>query len=287
MKRLLVNDYEEITNQILHRKSIEHEVHVFPKVRLADVFEIEFGVTKKELFNYALKSHFDFLVCDKDFMPLFAVEVDGNYHSTNNKQIKNDKMKNKLCKQDMLPLLRINSNYLIKRFRNTSLLDLLIDIWFLREAFYDAKEKGLVPRYEPFDPYSFFYDGEKNVAWPYDITYELQKQIDRKHSAGEIYHSRASTWIGFSNNEIYYGLAYILVNNNEGIIAKSAMRSKLFPIVESELLASIITYELYDKYLKNNYKLIARTSIEKKLEKFRDKYKLKLSFKYSAGDNYV
>lgn len=158
-KRLFVNKYEEITNDILSSKCIEHGAHVFPKVRLADVFNVKFGSTEKNLFNYALKSHFDFIVYDKEFMPLFAVEVDGKYHFKDKRQIKNDKIKDDLCEKYMLPLLRINSNYLVEKFRNTCLLDWLVDIWFLREAFFAAQDNGIVPEDEIFDPYSVWYDG--------------------------------------------------------------------------------------------------------------------------------
>lgn len=40
--RLFVNNYEEITHSILSSRCQKHEVHVFAKVRLADVFCIDF-----------------------------------------------------------------------------------------------------------------------------------------------------------------------------------------------------------------------------------------------------
>jgi hypothetical protein len=77
------------------------------------------------------------------------------------------------------------------------------------------------------------------------------------------------------------------MKKNEGLIVKSAMRSKTYPVLESDLLESIIIYELYDKFLNCEYKLIPMSSIYKEYNNYAGKYKLRLSSGYSTGDDYV
>lgn len=125
------------------------------------------------------------------------------------------------------------------------------------------------------------------ITKPYDLTYELQRKIIQKHKKGKIFHSRPNTWIGVDKSNVFHGLAYIKVKKSEGLIVKSAMRSKTYPVFESDLLESIIIYELYDKFLSCKYKLILMSSIYKEYKNYAGKYKLRLSSGYSTGDDYV
>ncbi|MGZ8223264.1 MAG: DUF2726 domain-containing protein [Methylobacter sp.] len=171
----LLNKYEEITFNKL-RSTIANEAHVFAKVRLADVFSISGSGLDDREYSYCLKSHFDFLVTDKKYMPLFSVEYDGMQHKSNTKQIENDKLKDSLCEKFKHPILRINSKYIDRQYKGIDVLTYFIDVWFLEEAFYDAQETGIVPYDEPFDASSIFDDG-KGKKWPYWISSEIQVQI--------------------------------------------------------------------------------------------------------------
>lgn len=273
MKKLFVNKYEEITNNILIRKSKEHDIHIYSKVRLADVFDIKFGITPKEIYNYALKSHFDFTVYNYNYYPLFVVEVDGIQHNTNITQRNNDIMKNKLCKINNLPILRINSNYILKNFREMTLLDWLIDVWFLRDKFLKAQEDGLIPLDEWFDPDDIINHASNNKIFPYDFTYDLKMKINSEYK-NKLYDSSANFWIGTDNNNNYHGIAHIHVTKEKCIIAESGIKKTTFPVILSELLSKILQYELYTSFLENHYILISIEEKEKLYRKYIDKYKL-------------
>jgi len=72
-------------------------------------------------FTYALKSHFDFVVTDRDYLPLFSVEYDGHQHKVDGKQVQRDLVKNGICEKSNYPLLRIYSRYLDREFRGLDL----------------------------------------------------------------------------------------------------------------------------------------------------------------------
>jgi Protein of unknown function (DUF2726) len=77
----LLNQSEEITYSRLTSICEPIGAHVYPKVRLADVFPIaNSGITDEE-FRFCLQSHFDFIVTNEQHEPLFAVEFDGDSHA--------------------------------------------------------------------------------------------------------------------------------------------------------------------------------------------------------------
>ncbi|QQP12353.1 DUF2726 domain-containing protein [Lysinibacillus agricola] len=85
--------------------------------------------------------------------PLFAVEFDGKSHLVEIQKSR-DKLKNRLVERFNLPLLRINSLYLDKKYRSLDLLSWCIEVWFSAKYFYEAQRNGLIPYDEPFSPMS-------------------------------------------------------------------------------------------------------------------------------------
>lgn len=83
---------------------------MLPKVRVGDVIVKDPGdrLSQRE-FVYFTRAHFDFLVT-KDNLPVFAVEFDGAHHFVDDRSMGNDVIKNRLCKDADLPLLRITSS---------------------------------------------------------------------------------------------------------------------------------------------------------------------------------
>jgi hypothetical protein len=124
-------------------------------MRVADVLPIEESGIPSHLFSFALKSHFDFVVCGDNHKPFFAVEFDGPGHRKRDQQ-QRDAQKDELCRIFSFPMLRINSNYLLKRYNNASLLRWIISARELQNAFDDAQAKGHIPYDEPFDPVSLW-----------------------------------------------------------------------------------------------------------------------------------
>ena len=94
---------------------------------------------------------------------VFSVEFDSRFHREK-VQEKRDDTKNWLCRRFGLPLLRINSNYLLRKYRNMDLLSWFVEIWFLEKGFYEAQEKGLVANDESFDPFTIYYMALANFA---------------------------------------------------------------------------------------------------------------------------
>ena len=60
--RVLNRSEQEVLEQITNSDCLSRS-NVFPKIRIADVLNITNSGIRKELFSYALKAHFDFLIC--------------------------------------------------------------------------------------------------------------------------------------------------------------------------------------------------------------------------------
>lgn len=108
MFKKIFNIHEEATNLRLDEVCANYGAKAYPKVRVADVLPIENSGISSVEYSYALKAHFDFVVCDKDHMPQFSVEFDGPYHKKEPQKEK-DQLKNKLCERFHFPLLRADS----------------------------------------------------------------------------------------------------------------------------------------------------------------------------------
>jgi hypothetical protein len=78
-KRLLTVP-EERTYDRLGEVCSRNGARLFPKARLADVLPIDHSGLSNQLFAFALRSHFDFVIADYNHMPLFSVEFDGQSH---------------------------------------------------------------------------------------------------------------------------------------------------------------------------------------------------------------
>lgn len=146
---VLVNHHERRVHGLLRDSIEENGARLLAKVRLGDVFDVS-GITGS-LKTYALRAHFDFVVVDDAFLPLFAVEFDGQQHYNDPDAIRRDDTKNRLCEIADLPLLRVTSDY-FTRAAQTTVLQYAVDAFFLSQGFFHAQEQGWVPSDEPFDP---------------------------------------------------------------------------------------------------------------------------------------
>src|SRR6185503_17574285 len=77
MHKRLLNKSESVVDHKLAAVCKEWSARVHNKVRIADVLFIEDSGISGNDYSFALKSHFDFVVTDADYLPLFAVEFDG------------------------------------------------------------------------------------------------------------------------------------------------------------------------------------------------------------------
>ncbi len=120
-----MHNRESDVDSILRRQLSKEGFRILPKVRVADVIAKDASdkLSQRE-FDYYTRSHFDFLVT-RNNMPVFAVEFDGAHHFVDDRSIENDVIKNRLCKEAGLPLLRITSTEVEENDRIT-LLDYML-----------------------------------------------------------------------------------------------------------------------------------------------------------------
>ena len=93
LKKIL-NQPEEATYRVLQQLAEEYNYSVHIKMRLGDVFPIEGSGIADELYGFALRAHFDFVVSDKNHDPLFAVEFDGPSHRKDDQRERDKKKMN-------------------------------------------------------------------------------------------------------------------------------------------------------------------------------------------------
>jgi very-short-patch-repair endonuclease len=130
-KKQLVNGKEYQTLNILDGTLKDSPYRVFSKVRLIDVIDKDEreNLTSKE-YSFLRTAHFDFVVChSKGLTPEFVLEFDGPHHEFDPEQERRDVIKNRLCNNAALPLIRISDieleehdkvtilSYMISRFK--------------------------------------------------------------------------------------------------------------------------------------------------------------------------
>ena len=192
----MLNRSEEVTYERLKAACEPVGAHVFAEVRLADVLPVERSGISNEEFTFCIKSHFDFLVTNENYVPEFSVEFDGPTHDSDI-QKRRDQTKNHLCERFEYPLLRINSRYLNRQYRGYDLLTYFVDVWSCGKAFCDAQAHGHVPLDEPFEPCWILYDGKtEGKDWPLWLSFDHQCELTRLHAQGLVAQPGASHWVG-------------------------------------------------------------------------------------------
>lgn len=276
MKKVL-NFGEAATHKRLKEVCEKNDAAIFAKIRLADVFPIEgSGITDEE-YAFALKGHFDFVVADRDHDPLFAVEFDGPFHEKKARRVR-DRMKNNLCERFDLPILRINANYLKRKYRDLDLLTWFVETWFAADAFYQAQAGGHIPYDEPFDPASFFNIPGHKKNFPLWLGAEVRIAIQDFHKSGRCAWRVPAFIIGFDADENYRGFSYLKLDGDRWLYTYTGMRSQRFPAPITELLSEIMAFEIAEALKLNDH---SRTCTGEKLDRwckeFEEKYS-RLSF---------
>ncbi len=125
----LMNVPEQIVHGRLRDVCDRYGASVHTKVRVADVFQIQAGDVDQVLYEYALMAHFDFVVCDEDKRPLFAVEFDGPSHRDPT-QLKRDRKKDEICRSYAFPLKRYRKEDLRRTVDKLDILTEQAEQWF-------------------------------------------------------------------------------------------------------------------------------------------------------------
>lgn len=277
-KRIL-NTQEEITHSLIQKSCKDFDAHVFPKIRMADILKIEGSGISNDLYSFALQAHFDFIITDKNLMPLFAVEFDGPTHRNTSQQIR-DQKKNILCEYLNLPILRINANYLADKYRGMDILSWLIEVWFIQKIFLEAQENGEIPPDEPFIAGNWNIIGKGSGTFPLWLSLDCREQIRNLSDAGKIKDPTPSCYVGNDKEDNQHAFAYIQLNEKVGLFSRTGMRRQNFEIPLYELLEDIAILELsskLEKYFKGNETPIENTVINKMIRQFRNEYSLIMS----------
>ena len=245
----IVNQYEEIAYRELQGLAEEYGYDVNVKMRLADVVPVEGSGISSDLFSFALKSHFDFVVSDPRRDPLFAVEFDGPTHEEARQQAR-DAKKDEICKRFDLPLLRINTNHLLKKYNKASLLKWVISAWELQKSFYEAQQRGQIPEEEDFDPVFLWHSGKTiEEVHPHWISLKPRLHFKQLEEEGRIPRRYTCGFVFTDENDTYHGLEWIDVEGGKVVFAKSAMRAQQFPLHLGELFHELLTVLLHDKLM--------------------------------------
>lgn len=150
VKEILVSNGEKVSYNIL--KKYENEISIFPKVRFFDVFEWNTASISTKEHNYLEKTHFDFIICQKDkgYKPIFAIEFDGigkDYKNIDKYRELKKNTKLRICKEYEFPIIWIDSKE-ITEVDGETILDAIIRSYiegrFHEENFssYDEYETG-------------------------------------------------------------------------------------------------------------------------------------------------
>lgn len=275
--RKILNLREEATQLRIKEVCEKYSAHVFPKLRVADVLKIDSSGLSDEEYGYSMRAHFDFVVTDNQHNPLFAVEFDGPLHKTQAQQHR-DKLKNQVCDRLFFPLLRINDRYLSKKYRSLDLLSWFIEVWFFREAFFQAQDSGSIPIDEPFDPFSIMGLPDRKERFPLWLSAEIRIKIQQLNKAKKCYDFVPSVWVGVDNSGNYHGITWLMVTENAGVLARSGIRAQRFPVIESELLSELLVFQLYEE-LENVFRgssvLVPKTRISANVQEYKSQYKLR------------
>lgn len=101
----------EFFDTINHILTLNTKYKLENKVRVASILD---RFTTPKQFDYGLKAEFDlvvFKIINKTQVPILVIELDGDEHSSNKDVIKRDKLKEQICKENNIDIIRIGNDY--------------------------------------------------------------------------------------------------------------------------------------------------------------------------------
>ncbi len=268
-KRLL-NPSEEVTYKRLAKTCMRNQAKVFAKTRVADVLPVEGSGISDDLFGFSLRSHFDFLVTDSGLDPLFAVEFDGAGHQEANQKARDDR-KNALCDHFKFPLLRINSKYVNRIYRQLDLLTWFVECWFMQQGIHEAYESGHIPMDDYVDSLSVISIEGIEGRFPLWLSAEPLTIIRKLAERGKCMDYCPSYMIGFNEEGDFHAIGHMAIDDKRGVVTTTAMRRQRFPISEGDALHEIIMFEVCDllvETLRGEAPGVALAEIERRVAAF-------------------
>lgn len=274
-----------MTDARLREICAEFGADVNPKVRVGDVFEIERSGIADQLYSFALKSHFDFVITGPDHIPIFAVEFDGPGHKSADAK-RRDQLKNELCDHFEFQLLRINQRYFSPTFSNWDLLGWFCTVWFVKRGWDDDVLEGRIP-YEDsiFDP-MFVSVVTKLGTRGLELERHALSEFGRLFRGGVI-PSHMPEWIVAKDEEgTLRALAWIKVSEVEGVLTETAMQQQRVGDWVHFAIRGIVLSRLEDAVssaLGSQAPAVPVSEIRANAEKFRNDYQILMAFGSGAG----
>jgi hypothetical protein len=275
LKRLL-NRAEENTFRILQGACIVDDACVHAKIGLREIFNFLDSSLTPELRDYCFTAHFDFLITDAQFSPLFAVEFDGPMHHSQKQKLR-DAKKNALCKIFGLPLLRINSRYLHPTYRGMDLLAWFTECFFVNRAFNEAQAAGMISSEEGFTHQFIYSIGDGGRHWPLWLSHDIREHLRKLHKSGKCHDWIPSYVVGRDQEQTCQAMAVIAVTDQSGVFARTAMKAQQFPIAEEEAVEELVVFEVFEslqKVLSGLQKPLPLYEIDGKIHAFDKKVRI-------------
>jgi len=235
----ILNLHEEATLHRLQAACKPYWVEIHSKLRVADVLPIEGSGISDSLFTYALKAHFDFVVATVEHEPLFAVEYDGPPHAAEATAAR-DRIKNALCQRFGLPLLRIDSRYLPRRYRNQALLAWVVGVFLSKRNHQQAQADGLLPIEESFYPFNIIGGPGDTDVFPFRLALPSERVIRTLYKLGKCSPPYVARLIGKSPDGWYRAIAAVPVTHDVVAFADAKMLVQLFPVRLDDLLDELL-----------------------------------------------
>jgi hypothetical protein len=224
-RKRLLNHCERAARDLVRDAASRFGAEVFSKVRLADVLDINQSGLSHDEFNYALKSHLDFVVTRNDIAE-FALEFDGPHHTYDECAISNDLAKQSICRQLNLPLLRVDAQFL-RPLEKFSVLTWLVTMWFA-----NAQNENCL-----FDYMGFFENSSSDTIDPFQASrrFVCVKLMGSSPQKVEFYRGR---------DRFGYALAVAIyrVDNQRAIIGRGRCQTSLDWPVNSEFVAADLAF---------------------------------------------
>lgn len=284
VRNLLVNTYEKDTYNHLLKCEEKYKIKINTKVGVSDVFTINTFTTPTDLYKYALMAHFDFVITDTDFNPLFAVEFDEIGHFDDPEIIDRDKKKRKLCELFKFSLLRITQEYYNKSHGGLTILEYIIGYWLCDRDIQEAYKNGEISPDEYIDPSMILEMPGHKENMPFWIAKEERIALAKYHNNGVILERLPSIILCKDAENNYKMFGCIKVNSTFGFMAENYLLSQYFRINISELLDDLLTItikQLIDQALAGKMKLQSIDVIIKRAKEFWTNHK-EPKFKHSA-----
>jgi hypothetical protein len=146
----LISPGEALTDQALRRFFGNKPYLVYKEFPLRRVIDAQQGELTTGEWEYYTKASFDFVVCTRDSEQGFeiAIEFDGKQHRLR-KQARKDALKDRLCFESGLPLIRVQRDCVETR-ENLTLLEYMLDLYSGEKAMEDLKQRGEVSDEEEY-----------------------------------------------------------------------------------------------------------------------------------------